>query len=131
MGLCVCEFGFSIAGSHYVQLCMYYIIEILNMGYCFLCSLVAPPSVRWICILSYLSRGECSVWHLFFLSCTCFSAPAWFCIKPCSMVLHVFFILQKNIAMFFLFKNYFMFCSSPMYSKSEPSRYRTCHRPLA
>ncbi len=27
--------------------------------------------------------------------------PAWFCIKPHSMVLHASFILQKNLAMFF------------------------------
>jgi len=30
--------------------------------------------------------------------------PTWFCIKPCSTVLHVFLILQENLAMFFKFK---------------------------
>jgi hypothetical protein len=30
-----------------------------------------------------------------------FCIKTWFCIKPCSMVLHVLFILQKNLILFF------------------------------
>ncbi len=45
---------------------------------------------------------------LFFLRM--FFDPAWFCIKPHSMVLHVFSILQKNLTMIFYFKDNFMFC---------------------
>jgi hypothetical protein len=40
-----------------------------------------------------------------------FFGPAWFCIKPCSMVLHVLFILQKNLVMFFKLNEKFMFGS--------------------
>jgi hypothetical protein len=43
-----------------------------------------------------------------------FFDPAWFCIKPCSIVLHVLSILQKNLVVFFKLNEKFMFGSSPL-----------------
>ncbi len=54
-----------------------------------------------------------------------FFGPTWFCIKPCSMVLHVLFPLQKNLVMFF------QFLYGLMFSESTSPRCRTRARPLA
>jgi hypothetical protein len=40
-----------------------------------------------------------------------FFGPAWFCIKPCSTVLHVLFILHKNLEKFFKLNEKFIFGS--------------------
>jgi hypothetical protein len=53
----------------------------------------------------------CSALVFIFFLCMFFD-PAWFCIKPHSMVLHVFPVLQKNLTMIFYFKDNLIFCSS-------------------
>ncbi len=54
-----------------------------------------PPSIELLALVTPVFL------HMFFIL-------AWFCIQPRSTVLHVFLILQKNLAMFFKFKFYFV-----------------------
>jgi hypothetical protein len=63
-----------------------------------------------------------------------FFGPAWFCIKLCSMVLHVLFILQKKLTKRFtndLIKIILFLQNNSPDLKPIFSKFRACYDPLA